>query len=162
MSRQRISFVDRFPLIACCFALSTGLLLSGCGADKHPELRGVRGRVTYNGDPVANATLAFYNDESPRPATGRTDAEGNFYLTTFEDDDGALPGEHKVVVIKIDDSRQEDEPELSMDEALEAPRKRIKRRRGLLPKQYAQIETTPLVVTVSENEPNDVTLALTD
>ncbi len=36
-----------------------------------------------------------------RPATGKTDEQGRFKLTTFKAEDGALPGEHTVTVTAI-------------------------------------------------------------
>src|SRR4051812_6690607 len=84
-------------------AVATGLLfLPGCG---QVSMAPVKGKVTCNGKPVANAAIVFSpvpkNDadrESGKPATGYTDAEGNYRLSTFKNFDGALVGKHRVTV----------------------------------------------------------------
>jgi hypothetical protein len=70
----------------------------------------VKGRVTCNGQPVANAHLTFSpvppsegDLEAGRPATGFSDAEGRFVLSTHKSHDGALVGKHRVVVT-LDDT----------------------------------------------------------
>ena len=143
-------------------ALGATLLLFGCSQNEHPELRQVKGTILYNGDPVGEAAVAFYNDKSLRLAAGRTDADGKFYLTSFNNNDGALPGEHVVVVSKTESSAAEEAPKLSMDEAanVRQPKPRIVRK--LLPAKYASVDTSPLKVTVEADQPNDVTLVLTD
>ena len=103
----------------------------------------------------------FYNEESARPATGRTDAQGSFYLTSFDDNDGALPGQHVVVVTKTD---SEDEAgtdvSLSMDEALVAPRPKKSKIKQLLPTRYGTPDTSPLRVKVSADKTNEPTISL--
>ena len=143
-------------------AIWATLSLFGCSQNENPELRQVKGTILYNGDPVGEAAVAFYNDKSSRLASGRTDADGKFYLTSFNDNDGALPGEHTVVVSKTESSAAEEAPKLSMDEAanVRQPKPRIVRK--LLPAKYASVDTSPLKVTVEADQPNDVTLVLTD
>ena len=142
-------------LLSVCMAV-----VGGCGSNPHPELRRVSGTVTYNGEPVADATVAFYNNASSRLATGRTDATGQFSLTSYNPQDGALPGEHRVVVTKSESSGDE-EVALSMDEAVQTRPKRT-RSRQLLPKEYGSEDTTPIVVQVSEDGQNDLKIELVD
>ena len=111
---------------------------------------------------MREAAVAFYNDKSSRLASGRTDADGNFYLTSFNDNDGALPGQHTVVVSKTESSAAEEAPKLSMDEAANVRRPKPRNVRKLLPAKYASVDTSPLKVTVEADQPNDVTLVLTD
>jgi hypothetical protein len=71
------------------------LLLTGCG----PKPVKVSGTVTLNGQPVDGASVQFVPaDGSGRQASGGTDKDGKFQLTTYENNDGAMPGEYKVVV----------------------------------------------------------------
>jgi hypothetical protein len=77
------------------------VLLSGCAGADRPATYPVRGKVTYRGEPVAGASVAFLAPGAPRPAVGTTDAQGNFQLTTFESNDGAIPGMHVVTVRKL-------------------------------------------------------------
>ena len=81
--------------------LAGSALLAGCT----PNLAPVKGHVTCNGKPVAEAQITFNpvakNEgdlEAGKPATGFTDAEGNFVLSTFRANDGALIGQHHVSV----------------------------------------------------------------
>lgn len=59
----------------------------------------VTGRVTLvGGAPVAGATVVFENREKRQSASGRTDADGRFRLTTFKVNDGAPPGTYRISV----------------------------------------------------------------
>jgi hypothetical protein len=95
MASLRVSSIASLALGACW-------LLGGCtGAPDRPATVPVRGSVSYQGKPVAGAAVAFLAKGAPRPAIGTTDAQGNFRLTTFTADDGAVPGEHLVTVEKF-------------------------------------------------------------
>src|SRR5688572_16449451 len=89
------------PLI--CIACSIGILvLSGCGKkDSRAGRVQVSGTVLRRGQPVAEATVIFEPLGNTPAATGTTDAAGRFALTTFDTDDGAVPGEYKVAVRKV-------------------------------------------------------------
>jgi hypothetical protein len=80
--------------------LFTGIVLicAGCTTSDRPLTAPVRGQVTYRGRPVAGATVSFLCPGAPRPAIGTTDASGNYVLTTFEPNDGAVVGTHVVTV----------------------------------------------------------------
>jgi hypothetical protein len=71
-------------------------LLAGCGPSG-PEMAPVTGLIKYNGQPLADAAVVF-TPEDGRPATGITDAEGRFELSTLGDNDGALLGKHSVTI----------------------------------------------------------------
>jgi hypothetical protein len=79
-----------------------GLLLgalvatAGCGGPlKTVKVEGV---VTLDGKPLPAATVTFVPVGDGRAASGRTEKNGHFRLTTFRTDDGAMPGEYKVTV----------------------------------------------------------------
>ena len=85
------------------FALSiVGLVVcvvpAGCSRSGRPVVVPVRGQVMYEGKPLAGATLAFLCPGAPRLAVGTTDEAGNYRLTTFEPNDGAIIGSHVVTV----------------------------------------------------------------
>jgi hypothetical protein len=92
---------------ACLVVALVGLIfVSGCG----PEMAPVKGRITCAGKPVANAAVTFSpvpaseTDKEPgKPATGFTDEDGRYELSTYKARDGALVGEHRVLVM-IDDT----------------------------------------------------------
>lgn len=73
------------------------LATAGCGGASGPVP--VRGTVTLDGQPLANATVQFLaGSPDARDAMGTTDADGAFSLSTFKPGDGALPGKYKVVI----------------------------------------------------------------
>src|SRR5262249_58322349 len=74
------------------------------------------GIVTVNGQPLAGATVTFHPaEEGRRPASGRTDDDGTFELTTFHPGDGALPGTYKITVSKaVEEPLAEDTQEKGM------------------------------------------------
>jgi hypothetical protein len=73
--------------------------MTGCGASAPdlPKLAAVKGVVTLNGSPLANAIVEFYPDVGA-PSSGKTDAEGKFALKYSQGQDGAIIGNHRVKV----------------------------------------------------------------
>ncbi|MCG6157359.1 carboxypeptidase-like regulatory domain-containing protein [Rubinisphaera margarita] len=134
----------RYSVFSLC--LATLLFTAGCG-DSRPSTVPVTGLVTLDGTPVADASVTFYPD-SGRPATGRTDAEGIYTLTTFETGDGAVPGEHRVSISK------QTIPESNSTEDLEAIKSEI-------PAVYNNAETSGLKaeVVAGQDAPIDFNLA---
>ncbi len=93
--------------------LMTGLLclaplIVGCGggADGEPKDRPKRtpvsGSVTLKGSPVDGATVTFHPTSGGSAASGRTDSDGHFVLGTFAVDDGAIPTNYKVSIVKME------------------------------------------------------------
>ncbi len=74
-------------------------IVSGCGggAPDRPAVHKAGGIIKLNGTPVADATVQFVPAKG-RPATGKTDAKGEFSLTTYNTNDGAIEGSHTVTV----------------------------------------------------------------
>ena len=93
-------YLSLLPLAAA------GLLLCGCGG---PQMSSVKGRVTFNGKPVKEAAVTFSpvgpagQKETGKPATGFTEENGEYALSTFSNYDGALIGSHTVRVV-LDDT----------------------------------------------------------
>lgn len=87
----------------CVFIASAG----GCGRSSY-ELAPVRGTVTIDGVPLSQAKVMFApvevgdNPNPGKPAFGILQDDGSFALTTYEQDDGAVVGEHWVTIIKLD------------------------------------------------------------
>lgn len=76
-------------------------LLTGCG-DGKLKTWPVTGKVTFaDGEPLAGGTIQF---QSKLPAAaglnaqGAIGADGTFRLSTYVDGDGAIEGEHQVIV----------------------------------------------------------------
>ncbi len=106
-----------------------------------PMLCEVTGRVLYNGKPLTKGFVQTMYERGGRMGTlGPIEADGTFRLTT-NGDPGAYSGRHRVIV-------------LSMDGGIPP--------KSILPQQYTQPETSPLVIQVSRTGPNKVELELVD
>jgi hypothetical protein len=73
--------------------------LVGCGGGADPDAVPavpVAGMVTFKGKPLEEGTVQFV-PEKGRAASGKIQG-GQFVLTTYEPNDGAIPGKHAVGV----------------------------------------------------------------
>lgn len=137
----------RVPALLCL-----ALLAAGCG-----RTSAVKGRVLLDGRPVAGASVLFMPDAEGqgRPASGVTDDDGYFRLTTYRPGDGALPGTYRVLVSKSESPpAAQDEDHASKKRALDhlermAARKRAK---SPIPEVYADAEKTTLRCTVPASD----------
>jgi hypothetical protein len=83
-------------------ALALAACLAGCGGS---GVYPVEGRVVWkDGTPakeLAGSQVVFDLAEKQTSARGTIQADGTFRLTTNKPDDGALAGEHQVLVVEI-------------------------------------------------------------
>lgn len=79
-------------LVSAFFSLA----LVGCAESETVK---VKGTVTLDGKPVDRAEVMFL-PAGGRMATGVTNSEGKFELSTNAAGDGAVPGEHKVTIVE--------------------------------------------------------------
>ena len=127
-----------------------GVILIGCGGRGTTPVRGV---ITLEGTPVAGATVLFMPDDPDggRPASGFTSSDGTFRLTTYKPDDGALPGNYRVLIQKTVAAK---DPGAAARSALERAKAKFeekslrKHRKLTLPEAYAKFDTTPLRCSV--------------
>jgi len=77
------------------FVLLAVVFVSGCGG--RGDLVIVEGRVTLDGEPLANATVLFTSGQS-RPASGVTDKNGFYTLYLEEGVKGCPPGKYRVQI----------------------------------------------------------------
>jgi len=78
------------------------MFVAGCGggpADA-PKTVPAKGTVTVDGKGIAKLAVVFMPDHG-KIATGETDSEGHFTLTTNTSGDGAVVGTYKVAVTPI-------------------------------------------------------------
>lgn len=92
-----------FRVVKSICWLAVGLIVPlslGCGGDSGPKLdiAPAKGTVKLDGQPLPDVVVTFYPEEKGLPATGATNANGQFTLTTKEPGDGALVGKHKIAV----------------------------------------------------------------
>jgi hypothetical protein len=128
----------------------TGLVVAGSGCGGNGTVY-VKGRVTLDGNPVDGATVTFLPEQAGRPATGYTNNEGFFELSTFHKADGALPGSYLVLVLKKEATMEPPpEPRVTGKDAKDPLKEKTDRIMGksLLPEAYGTQFTTPLRCTV--------------
>tara|TARA_R110002095_G_scaffold175471_3_gene152950 strand:+ start:30014 stop:30397 length:384 start_codon:yes stop_codon:yes gene_type:complete len=117
------------------------VLLAGCGSGvDRPSTAKAEGTVRFENQPLAGASVSFI-PKSGRPASGFTDASGHFVLRTFEAADGAIPGEHTVMISKVaaDTKKQGD---------MYATQK------SAIPEKYADLKKSGLNATVNADGEN--------
>lgn len=79
----------------------TGMVILGCGNQTPLDTVPVSGRVTLDGTPVEGANVVFApTSGSGTAASGVTDANGRYQLTTSAPNDGALAGGYAVMISK--------------------------------------------------------------
>ncbi len=77
------------------------LVLAGC-SDGRLKTYPAKGKVTFkSGSPVHVGTIELKSREHGIQARGTIDSEGNFILTTYTEDDGAVAGIHDCVVVQF-------------------------------------------------------------
>jgi hypothetical protein len=129
-----------------CFLL---VLESGCSRTSSGRAKPVAaaGSLAWeDGKPVAEASVVFVPDDPKgQSAAGLTGKDGSFTLTTFNQDDGAVPGDYKIVVtkgaFKVGEPTKESNPAKLMKEWLE---KSKEEKKSEVPGIYGNPKTTPL------------------
>lgn len=79
------------------------LCLMGCGSGGRLPTSPVSGTVSVGDKPIAGADVTFHpadDKQKIRPAFGKTNDAGEFELSTYDDGDGAVPGEYKISIVK--------------------------------------------------------------
>ncbi len=79
------------------------LFFAGCG-ESPPKTYPVLGRLLFeDGTPVPGATVTFRGSANGKvvEARGLVGEDGRFRLTSFQDGDGVVAGEHRVAVVAL-------------------------------------------------------------
>lgn len=123
----------------------SGLLIAissgGCGKQKKPwdKAYPAKGSLTFQGKPVADAEIALFPEDTAFPETVRpkakTNENGEFVVWTYQAGDGAPAGKYKATVVhhRVD---------VVNDVVVTRPND--------LPPKYSRLQTTDLVVEVSQ------------
>lgn len=88
-----------FPLV--CTVL---LACAGCGGGGGPSVVPVSGRVTLDGEPVADAFVRFVPEAVDMPGLdsgAQTDADGRYTLNAADGRDGAIVGTHRIRITTL-------------------------------------------------------------
>jgi len=90
------------PYVPALLALALPGLLVGCNS----QLATVHGKIVCDGKPVAAGSVSFFPKpkaegdlHAGRPASGAPDESGEFQLSTYGKNDGALIGTHVVTYL---------------------------------------------------------------
>lgn len=92
----------RFVRVGCWSALV--LVAAGCGGDGVKRLATVpaKGTITIDGKPYGPGTISFLpqsgDPEKRKAAVAQADANGNFTVKSYGDQDGAVPGEYLITL----------------------------------------------------------------
>jgi hypothetical protein len=141
---MRVQTFHGLALIALAAAVC---LLAGCGSGQL-KTAVVRGTVTFNGKAVPNGTISFVPASGPT-ATGEIQPDGSYTLTTYHKGDGAVLGQHTVVIVALED----------MSKRL--PEERNPLPPPIIPLKYTSLATSDLRADVKDEE-NTINFSLED
>ena len=128
-----------FGLFAVVASASFIALLVGCGNSGEFPTYPAGGKVTFSdGTPLTQGWVTFESTDPGRAvsARGQLQSDGTFTLGTFEPGDGAIEGEHRVLVAVPT-------PEGDDPVAMRAP--------PLIDPKFSRFETSGLEFTVSDD-----------
>ena len=153
-------------------------VLSGCNSVSDIKLVKAAGIVTYNGAPLAGATVTFFPQNGPL-AIGTTDIKGGFKLSTGSfsgcavgpvkaavrviapDDDG-----HKANDVSLNSAKtpaEMQEASKRMAEMTTSFQGKAKSKKALIPERYQNADKSDLKFTVDANaSKNDFKIELKD
>jgi len=148
-----------------------GLILFSAGCSRNEKLNRlpvfeVRGVVTLEGKPVANADVTFVNAEANRGAFAKTDEKGEYQLTTYTSFDGAVAGKHSVAIahtppvantpaLPSTEDTAYQPPGIGQSTLPIAPKSNV-------PAKYADPATSGLMAVVNEDNENVINFELTE
>ncbi|MEW4490652.1 hypothetical protein AB1L42_21390 [Thalassoglobus sp. JC818] len=146
--------------------MMSALLMAGCGsgdANQVPVYK-VTGKVIMFGTPLSDASVSFSPKNEQPVATGRTDINGEFVLTTYEYGDGAAEGSYAVLVDKAgtvagaNDAGGDDEhsADVNFDPGASGEHEDGETSKSLVPPAYNSSSDTPLSATVTTDESQNV------
>ncbi|WLD11087.1 carboxypeptidase-like regulatory domain-containing protein [Planctellipticum variicoloris] len=163
----------RTSILHASIALTLGaaVLAAGCsgggdGASKRAQVFKAKGKVTYMGNPLVGASVAFSPQGNQPAAVARSDDNGEFSLMTYRAGDGAAAGDYKVMVTVTDEATPGEPKEAhgtvaGVDYAAAYSHSgKGKRSSNILPAKYSDAQNTPLTAKVEPNGKNEFTFEL--
>ena len=115
-----------------------------------PALAAATGVVTFNGEPLAGATVSFSSTHAGKgylPGAANTDERGEFKIRTYNLD-GAVVGKHKVSIVKIDESSIARDPETGRPYGPPMVHPKWKKPKSFIPTKYTSLEQSGLIADV--------------
>ncbi len=135
-----------------CFVLAALVCAASIGCGGSAPVK-VRGRVSYDGQPVQSGKIMFF-PASGRMALGNINADGTYVLTTFKPEDGAVVGTYRVAIESTRVGPDRWDTVKSFDEEIKIshrPDNKIYlpgKVEWLVPQRYARPETSGLTARV--------------
>ena len=128
------------------------MLVAGCSGASKPKTIKVQGKVMYKGQPVTQGDVSFLpvkpaQGYPSRPATGTLKPDGTYQLTSFEANDGAVPGEYQVSIVSKTGGPTPEEPDAQEE--------------WHIPKKYGNPAESGLTATVSADASSPLELNFT-
>ena len=142
-----------------CFAIALLALSAGCSSGGLPsDAAAVTGKVTHDGQAVANAVVTFLSD-SGYAAVGKTNDEGVYQISSAEIPGGTKPGSYKIMVSKVEQTGGKVLTEEDPGYDPKNPQAGGPKTKHLLPEKYSKIGSSGLTADVKAGE-NTVDLSL--
>jgi hypothetical protein len=143
------------------------LILTGCngGDPRSKMLVPASGVVLYNGTPLEEATVVFFNADDPMKPGGSaiTTANGKFTISMYGNGDGTHPGNYIVSVSKIEvKSLLSDEEILDYERRGEPIPEGKSQTISFIPEKYATKATTDLHLTIPPKGDKNIKIELTN
>jgi hypothetical protein len=131
------------------------VLVTSLGCESNNPVHPVRGKVTFEGQPLAGGgsiALIPLVDQPGQTAGGEIAEDGSYKLSTYKDGDGSMAGEFRVVIYQV----TEKEPEITEDGQAVAKAASSVPMEDRIPTVYADAQNSPLRAKVdgSTNEIN--------
>jgi hypothetical protein len=127
------------PLWLCVAVGAVASGLGGCGGDAN--MARVKGRVTYDGQPLTTGEVSFSSVDGGRVAMSNIDSKGNYELRTSTTVVGVPPGSYKVKILAVEQKSGMDQ------DGKPFPAK------YLIPEKYGDVATSGLTATVEKGKP---------
>jgi len=86
---------------ACGLLWAACLLLAGCGSGL--DIAPTRGTISVKGEMLTNGRVMFMPIGGGQYAVGEIQPDGSFVMSTVDDGDGVLVGEHSVQITQRED-----------------------------------------------------------
>lgn len=132
------------PRLAC---LAASLCLCGCGGAVQLPTVPVTCEVTLDGEPLSQGAVVLTPLQG-RQARGDIQSDGTAMLGTYDDEDGAQLGRHRIAVaVTVPDESQ----------ASTGP---VPSRKWLIPRRYGSPDTSGLSVEVDNPEGHQIRIEL--
>ncbi|MDR1964857.1 MAG: carboxypeptidase-like regulatory domain-containing protein [Planctomycetaceae bacterium] len=152
---------NSFFVLLCFFI---GIII-GCGEPNDPRAVNLvpgKGILKMNGNPLSGANIILtpvQGTADQHGASGLTNENGTFQLTTFRSGDGIYPGNYAITVFKTEIVSAPSAEEIAQYE-LEAKSPPPSEKKAIVPEKYNKIETSGLTLEVPPKGKKDIVIEI--